>query len=325
MTRPTLPPSVCAQLDSIRGLSALVVLVAHVLMLVLPPESAPALLSVVRVLAQLGVLVFFALSGFLVTRSIIRNHDTGRFRFAPYACDRFNRIVPPLLLAVALTVLLSGFSLSPGEVAGLLLFVNGFAVDTPYINGPLWSLAIEVWLYVLAGMVATRRPVVVVLAVAMFVALSMQSRLFALLAPVWCAGAALALGLRLWMALAPMAVLLVALILRDGSVASFAARATPYTSMVAGMVITACLYAVVLQRVSVPAIFKKSAAYSYTLYITHFPIALTMANLLDGAMPSTPWRALAALGIILVCWECARVFSVAERWKPLQPVGRTFA
>lgn len=316
-----LHPSVCAQLDSIRGLSALVVLVAHVLMLAVPAATTTPLLTVLRVPAQFSVLVFFALSGFLVTRSIIRNHESGRFRFVPYACDRFNRIVPPLLLAVALTVLLSGFSLSPGEVAGMLLFANGFAVDTPYINGPLWSLAIEVWLYVLAGMVATRRPLLVVLAAVLFAVLAFHSRMFVLLTPVWFAGAALALGLRLWIALAPMVVLLIPLILRDGSIGAFVSRATPYTGMVAGMVVIAALYAVVLQRVRFPVIFKDSAAYSYTLYITHFPIALTMANLLEGG--STTWRVLAGVGIILVCWECARVFSVVERWKPLRPSLRS--
>jgi peptidoglycan/LPS O-acetylase OafA/YrhL len=314
-----LPAVVSAQLDSIRGLSAIVVMVAHVLMLILPPDST-TVLTVLRILAQLAVLVFFALSGFLVTRSIVRNHSAGRFCFSAYAMDRFNRIVPPLLVAVALTVLLSGFALSPSEVAGMTLFLNGFLIETPYINGPLWSLAIEVWLYVLAGMVATRRPLVIAAAVVLFAALAFHSRMFILLAPVWCAGAALTLGVRLWVALAPMAVMLVPLILRDGSIAAFAARATPYTSMVTGMAVIVGLHAVVTQRVRVPSVFRSSAAYSYTLYITHFPLALVASSLLDGYPPSV--RAIGALGIILICWECARVLARVEEWKPLRAATR---
>jgi peptidoglycan/LPS O-acetylase OafA/YrhL len=312
-----LPKPVSDQLDSIRGLSAIVVVIAHVLMLTLPPDFP--LVPVLRVSAQLAVLVFFAISGLLVTRSIVRNHDAGRFRWGAYACDRANRIVPPLLVAVALTVVLSGFSLSPGEVAGMLLFVNGFAVDTPYINGPLWSLAIEVWLYALAGMVATRRPLVIAAAVLLFAALAFHSRLFVLLAAVWFAGSALTLGVRLWVALVPMVLLLAGMILRDGSVTAFAARATPYTSMVAGMAIVAGLYAVVTQRVRLPAPFKSSAAYSYTLYITHFPLALTASTMLDGYPPGI--RVLGGVGIILICWECARVLARVEQWKPLRAAG----
>ena len=117
--------------------------------------------------ATVGVVVFFAISGYLITQSLARSTS-----FSRYALARFLRIVPGLVIAKLLCVGIVGWwatSLAtpdywrhPDTWRFLLAspFVDGlpgvFAAN-PYplaVNGSLWTLPVEAWCYAAAALVA---------------------------------------------------------------------------------------------------------------------------------------------------------------------------
>ncbi|HEX7801853.1 MAG TPA: acyltransferase [Pseudoxanthomonas sp.] len=115
--------------DALRLIAALMVVVSHQFALMDLPEP---LLSDKCSLGGLGVAIFFAISGFLVTHSWVRDPDLGRF-----LARRYLRIVPALAVCIPLTWLatkLSGLSHFPG---------NPYAA----LNGSLWTIPWEVTCY----------------------------------------------------------------------------------------------------------------------------------------------------------------------------------
>jgi peptidoglycan/LPS O-acetylase OafA/YrhL len=133
-------------------------------------------------LSHEAVIVFFVLSGFLVGGSNFDRALRGKFDLRSYSVDRFTRIyvtlVPALMLTVALdwigmswlgwtgfydgTHPLVGARFHPAFEAkqGVAVFVgNLFMLQPVYVpvlgsNIPLWSLSYEVWFYVWFAAVA---------------------------------------------------------------------------------------------------------------------------------------------------------------------------
>lgn len=170
-------------LDAVRGLSAMVVLLAHVRGFVLVDYGevarAGALTRAFYLATGLhhqAVMVFFVLSGYFVGGSVLESFRKGRFRPANYALARLSRLwvvlVPALLLTLGMDF--AGMRFNPGAYGGeyrevfmsgpgtgggadlsALAFLGnlGFlqTVEVPVYgsNGPLWSLANEFWYYVL--------------------------------------------------------------------------------------------------------------------------------------------------------------------------------
>lgn len=98
----------------------------------------------------IGVDLFFVLSGFLIT-GILRRTRIEPFYWRRFYIKRATRILPPLFLGIAVTVLLWPH-LSPIAVAGYMLSL-GNVVDmtrfTIYPLGHLWSLSVEEHYYLL--------------------------------------------------------------------------------------------------------------------------------------------------------------------------------
>jgi peptidoglycan/LPS O-acetylase OafA/YrhL len=135
----------------------------------------------------IGVDVFFVLSGFLVTRILMRDLATGsRIRWRSFYSRRVRRILPAALVALLVTALVYSVIASPVEMydviggfrAALFYIANWFFIHqaTDYFaanvnSNPVlhfWSLAVEeqfylVWplllgaLYVVTSRVARRR------------------------------------------------------------------------------------------------------------------------------------------------------------------------
>lgn len=154
-------------LDLLRGLAAIIVLLVHVRGAAfveygaLPPDDQTPVVWIFYAATRLGheaVLIFFVLSGFLVGGQVIRQVRGRRFEPALYAADRISRIYPTLLVACGFTVVTNILSLSVQpdwlQIAGHLAGLNGPIVPTLLSNAPLWSLAYEIWFYVLAGTMA---------------------------------------------------------------------------------------------------------------------------------------------------------------------------
>jgi len=192
-------------LDLLRAVAALIVFFGHIRggsfveFGALPPEHKGALAVVLFGITRLSheaVMVFFALSGFLVGGQIIRHLRAGRFGIVSYSIERSSRILLPLIPACLLTVAVGWlvFDRRPDWAQVLLNMVglNGVLVDTLMGNLPLWTLTYEIWFYTLAGavgyLVGSRRPsplafLIIVGGACVFSMLATRYLLF------WCAGA----------------------------------------------------------------------------------------------------------------------------------------
>lgn len=126
-------------LDGWRGLSILSILVTH--MLPLGPES----LGLHRVFGALGMCIFFTLSGFLITGTLVHDPSVRNF-----AIRRVCRIVPIawLFSLIALPLMHA----SAGYYSATLLF---YANIPPYwltsLTGHLWSVCLEMQFYLFIG------------------------------------------------------------------------------------------------------------------------------------------------------------------------------
>lgn len=105
-----------------------------------------------------AVLLFFVLSGFLVGGKLIERVRTGKFDLLSYATDRATRIWVPLIPAVFLSALVIAprhLSSTLVSAVGTLVGLQGSLVQGLASNGPFWTLAYEIWFYVLGGAIAT--------------------------------------------------------------------------------------------------------------------------------------------------------------------------
>ncbi|MCX7062349.1 MAG: acyltransferase [Gammaproteobacteria bacterium] len=136
-----------ASLNGIRALAVSLVFLAHAGFEQLP--------------GGLGVTLFFVLSGYLITTLLRREYRTqGAIALRAFYLRRLLRLMPPLLVVVALAALLSSLGLVAGafSLTGLLsvLFYFGnyqiIASDfggMPSGIGVVWSLAVEEHYYLL--------------------------------------------------------------------------------------------------------------------------------------------------------------------------------
>lgn len=160
--------------DLMRGVAALLVLLSHANQIfirrLLPNQEL--IFTLISTLARHSVLVFFLLSGFLITNSIISNIKRNQyFDIKSYLAARITRIYPPLIGSIIVVficwLIIYSFDL-PGK------FNYGIASDTFVMrekfvftfkdiylvltmqngmlqaNGPLWSLYLECIIYITA-------------------------------------------------------------------------------------------------------------------------------------------------------------------------------
>jgi peptidoglycan/LPS O-acetylase OafA/YrhL len=165
MTPATVPERRLDALDGLRGLAALLV-VTHNLLLVQTPTGPGSHLFVALLdRGWIGVQLFFALSGFLITGILLdaRGEALGRF-FA----RRVLRIFPlyyatllgVLVLLPALGALPASVRLNPALEAWFWVYLSNWV--GPYVQGAgpfphFWSLAVEEQFYLLWPFVVGRR------------------------------------------------------------------------------------------------------------------------------------------------------------------------
>ncbi len=112
---------------------------------------------------SLGVDLFFALSGFLITYLAVQEaHTSGGFRLRAFWVRRFFRIVPLAwtYAALFLAAALAGWRNAPlpprDVIAGSFLFYLNYMLGlgrVPWLLGHLWTLAIEMQFYFLWAVV----------------------------------------------------------------------------------------------------------------------------------------------------------------------------
>ena len=167
-------------LDLIRGLAALGVFMQHLRTLLFqnywegPGSFLKKIFYFITGFSHESVIVFFVLSGFLITGSIVNARKKESFSVLNYGLDRLVRLwivlIPGLVLTLVIDRLgIHWFGTNPAylgtiqytgniDVAanlnaptffGNIFFLQGIRVNTFGSNTPLWSLTNEFWYYVL--------------------------------------------------------------------------------------------------------------------------------------------------------------------------------
>lgn len=336
-------------LDGVRAVSAVVVFLSHIIQVIwLPLVGLGSLVHVVNsYLSETAVILFFVLSGYLISLSIHRNVERrGAFDALEYLRSRLLRIYPPLvgavLVSAAVWVTLNVFDL-PGaksplraasdlfaarEVVSLTstdvyraLTMRGGMLD---INGPLWSLYIEVRLYVAAGAAAIafkylsartwKLPFAVLSFAFVSVLVGYNQPEFLIYAAWWLLGALFFFWRRFGynsFALAGGLIL---------SAVIVAVSRTPIVLELARVVLVVCLsFLMFTCWQGAPKLLVRIGGFSYTLYLFHFPLLLAAYSvfLYVGDTPSAASRSvLTVLSLILVLSFSAAAGAVLEnpRW-----------
>ncbi len=157
-------------IDGLRAFAVILVLLFH-----LDHEWMPG--------GYIGVDVFFVISGFLITRNILFDVDTGRFTFRRFYVKRMRRLFPALFVTLGLTLAVGSWLFSPADLqrlgtstlAALFSLSNFFFWnESGYFNPssytkPLlhtWSLGVEeqfylLWPAIVLGLSLVRWPLLI--------------------------------------------------------------------------------------------------------------------------------------------------------------------
>lgn len=189
MSAPAAPRANVVYFDIWRALSSQAVLVGHALNIFLPAyfmsQRADGTFEASRpvlYVQNLGVVIFFALSGYLVTRAASRRWDEPGYGMRMFIIDRASRIFVPFLPAVALIWAFDSALLGAGSwnaftdlpldawtfVTNCLMLFNNPALSiAAKLSGvpalytvpigsadPFWTVVLEWWIYVAFGLLA---------------------------------------------------------------------------------------------------------------------------------------------------------------------------
>lgn len=271
-------------LDLLRGLAALAVCYHH-----LTGRGGMAGGKFFRptdALGDLGVDVFFVVSGFIIPYSLSRGGyviaDFGRF-----LCKRILRLDPPYFAAMGCAVALGLLAASAPGYAGApyhisfwqlvlhLGYLNAF-FHYEWVNPVFWSLAVEFQYYLMMG--------------ALFPLLTTSSRVLRLLTLV-------ALGvlgclypekafLLHWLPLFLVGIVTfqfeAGLITKTWFLSALALLflVNAYShSASTGLIVVFTGLAIAFSRISVPAPLKRLGQISYSLYLVHYPIGARVMNI----------------------------------------------
>jgi peptidoglycan/LPS O-acetylase OafA/YrhL len=148
-----------ARLESLRALAALGVLAGHVWGQAHHFGAGAQSTLPARVIygGGFGVYVFFALSGYLLYRPLAEAtlRGSARIDLRRYAINRAVRILPLYYAVVAILLVVQEGGGTPGQWWRFgLLAENLFSSTALTVDGPLWSLIVEIHFYVLLPFVA---------------------------------------------------------------------------------------------------------------------------------------------------------------------------
>jgi peptidoglycan/LPS O-acetylase OafA/YrhL len=330
MNKPSAISGPVIALDLARGLAALTVLFYHVRgsnwveLSVLPAAQRTLPTEILFGLNRLGdeaVMVFFALSGFLVGGKLIERVRAGRFDARHYAVDRATRIfiplIPACLLTALITVTIMHEPLNGFDLLGNMVGLTGVLVPRLTYDMPLWTLAFEIWFYVMAGAVAlwiTRGSSIAVILLTLAAALCLTQ-----LGPTyflfWTFGALASLPAKssntLWLFAIGIGVLIAGILfyqLDNGSKVFSTVTVVP-ESVAQGMVAMGFSMTLpylctpktnrALSFLRTPARFFSSI--SYSLYLTHVPINASL-NLIFHESSTVDLNSFAAFaGRVVIC------------------------
>jgi peptidoglycan/LPS O-acetylase OafA/YrhL len=161
--------NVSIYLDLIRGISAILVVMEHLSSRLFVGygniENHNVLVKFLYLLNILGgpsVIIFFALSGLFISRSVLKAVYENKWSWKAYLINRISRLcvvlIPALILTFILDNIASRFTGYEGygdvysnikDFIGNLFFLQNIFTDVYGSNAPLWSLNYEFWYYML--------------------------------------------------------------------------------------------------------------------------------------------------------------------------------
>ncbi|WP_010678054.1 acyltransferase family protein [Bacillus timonensis] len=275
-------------LDFIRFLSALTVFLFH-FYVPLPGYQA--------------VMVFFVLSGYFISSSILKSISENRWSWSDYLLKRITRLFIVLIPALLLTYIwakiqlgLFGEDMSPLDLRvsdyltwelliGNLFFLQGIITEGPFgLNGPLWSLTYEFWYYILFPCIIlifhSRKKstkffyLIISITISIFIGKEIMSYFL-----VWLLGAAIPLikGIKIDNKALQIVILVIVSILAVFSL-NYKAGSNFLFDLGVGLSFSVLTYFIISFLNESPSsskfnIPKYLAGFSYTLYLTHYPLA----------------------------------------------------
>ncbi len=326
-------------LDVLRLLAAGTVFASHCAM-----YWRPQLAAVLAPLGHNAVVVFFVLSGYVVTYSTMSKPDRDP---RAYIVARLSRLYSVLMPALALTAMLAfvGAQIAPRFYADLsrghdavryalsaVFLQNVWTLSaSPPTNGPLWSLSYEFWYYVLFGCAVFVRPRSVRL-VSIAGAVAVAGPNILLLMPCWIVGAVVCLK-RQWLTQRltwPYAAFFAGSLLLVSSIVAMPplplAVGTPrwffsasfLTNWVTALAVATLIASVAAMPLEWPGArvagwLRRGGDLTFALYLLHYPliIFLTAALPFDKSNPLHAAGAGAALLALVVTMG-----AVLERMRP---------
>jgi len=291
-----------------------------------------------------GVVVFFVLSGFLVGRKVRELAADPAPDVRGYLVDRFSRIFtvawPAVLLSLAVLIVVCaarphapfvsdagwsaslskplGADLKVGRWLGMTVLLNELVTATPQVNGPLWSLAYE-WTYYLGALalvLITRRRFSWALPYGIaLIALGALNPTILSGAVVWSLGVVASVASdRGWL---KGKVLLLALLAIAGA-ALAVWRLQQFSDIILGASVALMISHVAWRSWSfLSATGEKFAAFSYTLYATHFPVCVLLLLPLDSRLSYGPAGVAAVVGGVILsvmfAWALAQITEARTR------------
>lgn len=138
-------------LDGLRAVSIVLVMISHLVGIkaFFISERIGRILD----LGELGVRVFFVISGFLITSILLKELDkTGSIDLKRFYFRRTLRIFPPYYLFLFVLIAAQAIGLiilNPGDVSHALTYTSNYNPSRPWIIGHTWSLAVEEQFYLL--------------------------------------------------------------------------------------------------------------------------------------------------------------------------------
>jgi peptidoglycan/LPS O-acetylase OafA/YrhL len=165
-------------MDGMRGLAAIAVMLSHARNILFLDATAelPSSWKIFYFMTGFGheaVMIFFVLSGYWITKTVVRRSMEVGFNWPDYAIDRLSRLLIVLIPAITLGLIFDSVGrfgittrlylgeqgtnvltwdvatrISLTNLVGNLLFLPSSIVEPLGSNAPLWSLANEFWYYV---------------------------------------------------------------------------------------------------------------------------------------------------------------------------------
>ncbi|MGM7672138.1 acyltransferase family protein [Microbacterium sp. A93] len=346
-------------LDLVRGVAAQAVLVGHAVVIAFPALIGHKNFFYVQ---SWAVVVFLALSGYLIAGSVKRRLAAGTFTLAGYTKDRFARIFVPLVPLVPIvligdrvflgnppkTPLINNLNDGPlAIVTNLLMLQDNWVIQgVDRVLGtdlsrrslgsaaPWWTVGLEWWIYLAFGCLLA-----LILAKTKYRFASVLVGLFALASVIgttlsgnmligaWIVGAALAwwapqLSSRAWTAIAAVSTAAVI-----GFLVLEPGSVYRFPVVAGTSVAILAAYRASDWSVLTPAArpIKFVANYSYSLYLIHFPLLIWTAAAAPGLLGI--WFVLVSfIGaniVAVLCWAAfEQQFPKVRTWMDRFPAPR---